>query len=189
MDISTDDEMEIMLTMTITLNSRVPDFSLPDTNGTLTRFYQTPLLITAVVFTCNRCPYALAWHGRIDAVGRDYDSHGVRLLQINSNDATRHPLEGNERMRQRVAAGEFAGPYLRDESQEVARAWGATVTPEVFVVDAAGMLRYHGAPDADHADDSQRATWLRSALDDLLSGRAVAVAETRPNGCPIKGLS
>ena len=76
-------------------------------------------------------------------------------------------------MKARVDAGEFAGPYLHDESQEVARAWGAKTTPDVFVTDASGVV-YRGAPDADHGDPSLNAAWLRAALDDVLAGRPVA---------------
>ena len=82
-------------------------------------------------------------------------------------------------MRARVEAGEFASPYLFDESQEVARAWGAQKTPDVFVTDASGVV-YRGAPDADHGDPSLNAAWLREALEDVLAGRPVARPETTP---------
>ena len=101
----------------------------------------------------------------------------------------RYPHDSLDAMRARVAAGEFAGPYLHDESQQAAREWGATVTPDVFVIDAEGVLRYHGAPDADHSDESLRAAWLREALDDVLAGRDVARPQTQPRGCSIKWLS
>jgi peroxiredoxin len=172
------------------IGAQVPGFTLPDTDGKETTL--ADVLVTAptvVVFTCNHCPYALAWHDRINAVARDYAGLGVRVLQINPNDSTRYPHDNLDAMRRRAAAGEFAGPYLRDESQQVARAWGATVTPDVFVVDAGGRLRYHGAPDADHADESLRARWLRDALDDVLADREVRMPQTKPKGCSVKWLS
>jgi hypothetical protein len=89
-------------------------------------------------------------------------------------------------MRARVEAGEFAGPYLHDGTQEVARAWGARVTPDVFVVDAGGRLVYRGAPDADHRDESLAAAWLRAALDAVLAGEPVAEPLTEPVGCSLK---
>ena len=144
---------------------------------------------TVVVFTCNHCPYALAWHDRINDVAHDYAARGVRFLQVNSNDAQRYPKDSPDAMRRRVEAGEFASPYLYDESQEAARAWGAKVTPDVFVVGPDGRVRYRGAPDADHGDPTLRAEWLRAALDDVLAGREVANAATEPRGCSIKWRS
>ena len=89
-------------------------------------------------------------------------------------------------MRQRVAAEAWPTPYLHDETQEVARAYGAMVTPDVFVFDADGRLRYRGAPDADYHDPAQRAAWLRAALDAVLAGSEPEPAETKPLGCSIK---
>jgi hypothetical protein len=77
-------------------------------------------------------------------------------------------------------------PYLRDESQEVARAYGARTTPDVFLVDSSGTLRYRGAPDADHDDPSLDASWLREALDAVLAGDEPARPETEPVGCSVK---
>jgi len=77
-------------------------------------------------------------------------------------------------------------PYLRDEGQDVARAYGAQTTPDVFVVGADGRVAYRGAPDADHDDPAQDAAWLRAALEAVLGGRAPDPAETRPVGCSIK---
>jgi peroxiredoxin len=162
-----------------------PRFALPDTEGTMHALDGAPA--TAVVFTCNHCPYALAWHERIVAVASDYAPHGVRVLAINPNDAERHPRDSVEAMRERVGKGEFEGvPYLRDESQEVARAYDAKTTPDVFVIDAQGLLRYRGAPDADYEDPSLRAAWMRAALDAVLEGRAPDPDETPPVGCSIK---
>jgi hypothetical protein len=145
---------------------------------------------TVVVFTCNHCPYALAWHDRIIGVARDYADRGVRVLAVNPNDAERYTSDSLEAMRERVEVGEFDGvPYLRDESQDVARAYGAKTTPDVFVLDADRLLRYRGAPDADHDDPTQNAVLLRSALDAVLEGRDPDPVETPPVGCSIKWKS
>jgi peroxiredoxin len=160
-------------------------FTLPDTDGTPTPLHVDGAPAAVVVFTCNHCPYALAWHERIQNVARDYADRGVRVLQINANDSVRYPRDSLEAMQARVDAGEFAGPYLHDATQEVARAWGAKTTPDVFVTDASGVV-YRGAPDADHGDPSLNAQWLRAALDDVLAGRPVANPETKPVGCSIK---
>jgi alkyl hydroperoxide reductase subunit AhpC len=77
-------------------------------------------------------------------------------------------------------------PYLYDQTQEVARAYGAKTTPDVFVVDSEGRLRYRGAADSDYDDPGQDAQWLREALDAVLSGAQPARAETKPVGCSIK---
>src|SRR6478609_7175986 len=139
--------------MTLRPGDEAPDFTLPDTDGAPVRLHAGEAAATLVVFTCNHCPYALAWHGRIEAVAREYARRDVRTLQICSNDAERYPRDSPEAMRARVQAGEFAGPYLHDATQDVARAWGARVTPDVFVLDASMRLRYRGAPDADHRDE------------------------------------
>ena len=160
-------------------------FTLPDTDGNPVSLHQDGARAAVVVFTCNHCPYALAWHERLQDVARDYADRGVRFLQVNANDADKYPKDSPAAMKARVDAGEFASPYLFDASQEVARAWGAKKTPDVFVTDASGVV-YRGAPDADHRDPSLNAAWLREALDDVLAGRPVARAETPPVGCSIK---
>ena len=110
----------------------------------------------------------------------------MRTLQICANDAERYPRDAPDAMRARVEAGEFAGPYLHDATQEVARAFGAKVTPDVFVVDADMRLAYRGAADADHRDESLDAGWLRAALDAVLAGEPVAEPVTKPVGCGVK---
>ncbi len=173
--------------MTLTIGDEAPSFSLPDTDG----LQQAPdgAPATVVVFTCNHCPYALAWQGRLDDAARDYANRSVQFLAINANDAGRYPRDSYEAMQARVAAEDWPMPYLRDESQEVARAYGAKTTPDVFVLDAAGRLRYRGAPDGDYDDPAQRAAWLREALDAVLAGTEPARSETAPVGCSIKWKS
>jgi peroxiredoxin len=164
------------------------DLRLPDTDGEEHALAGDG--VTVVVFTCNHCPYALAWHDRILDAARDYSERGVRFLAVNPNDAQRYPADSLEAMKERVAAdGGWPVPYLRDETQEAARAFDAKTTPDVFVLDPEGRLRYRGAPDADHGDPSQNAAWLREALDALLAGDDPARAETEPVGCSVKWKS
>jgi peroxiredoxin len=169
----------------IAIGEQAPSFSLPDTSGVAHGLpAHEP---TVVCFTCNHCPYALAWHERIIAVASDYAARGVRVLAINPNDAERYPRDSLDAMRERVQRGEFDGvPYLRDDSQEVARAYEAQTTPDLFVLDAEGILRYRGAPDEDYDDPTQNAAWLRAALDAVLAGGAPDPAHTQPVGCSIK---
>ena len=167
------------------LGEKVPGFTLLDTDGKSVEF--VPGMGPAVVvFTCNHCPYALAWHDRLNDVVRDYTGMGVQFLQVNSNDVKKSPGDSLKAMTDRVVAGEFAGPYLHDESQDVARAFGAVVTPDVFVVRADGSLAYRGAPDQDQDQPSLNAQWVRDALDDVLADRPVRLAATKPVGCTIK---
>ena len=169
--------------MTLAIGDQAPGFSLPDTDGRERSLPEGELSV--VVFTCNHCPYALAWHDRIVQAAQDYSA--VHFLAINSNDAERYPDDSAEAMRERVERdGGWPLPYLHDESQEVARAWGAQTTPHVFVVDGDGRLRYAGAPDSDHRDPSQNAAWLREAIDAIGVGRDPSPAETEPVGCSVK---
>src|SRR5579859_6182147 len=172
--------------MALSLGDPIPDFALPAAAGGTYDAIDGGTLATVVVFTCNHCPYALAWHDRIAQVARDYADRGVRVLAVNSNDSDRYPRDSFGAMRERVAAEEWPMPYLFDESQEVARAFGAKTTPDVFVFDGQGALRYRGAPDGDYEDPSQNAQWLRAALDAVLAGGEPDRAETTPVGCSIK---
>jgi AhpC/TSA family protein len=169
------------------VGGRAPALELPDTGGsvhTLPMPGEAPA--TVVLWTCNHCPYALAWHDRLVEVARDYGARGVRFLAVNSNDAERYPHDSLEAMRERVRDEDWPFPYLHDESQQAARDWAAQTTPHVYVLDADLLVRYEGAPDADHMDPALDAAWLREALDEVLSGREVSRAETEPVGCSIK---
>jgi len=175
--------------MSLRIGAHAPPFDLPATDGTHHGVAQeTNPPATVVVFTCNHCPYALAWHDRIAAVAEDYAEHGVVVLNVNSNDSGRYPRDSFEAMTARVEAspGDWPMPYLHDETQHVAEAYGARTTPDVFVLDGEGRLAYRGAPDSDWEDPRQDADWLRGALDDVLAGRPVALPETEPIGCSIK---
>ena len=104
-------------------------------------------------------------------MAEDYAPRGVRVLAINANDAERYPADSPAAMARFVrGSGLRPIPYLYDKSREVARALDAQVTPHVFLLDADGLLRYRGAPDADHGDPSLDARWLRAALDAVLDG-------------------
>jgi peroxiredoxin len=172
----------------ISIGEQGPGFELPDTEGQTHEFSgPADAPVTVVYWTCNHCPYALAWHDRLLDAARDYGERGVRFLAVNSHDAARYPRDSLEAMRERVEAeGGWPHPFLHDESQEVARAFGALTTPDVYVFDGSGALRYRGAPDSDYDDPSQGAAWLREAVDAVLEGREVERPETEPVGCGIK---
>ena len=164
-----------------------PGLELPDTEG---RVHTLPgpgvAPATVVVWTCNHCPYALGWHERLVQAAREYGPRGVRFLAVNSNDAERYPRDSLEAMRQRVRDEEWPFPYLHDESQAAAREWAAQVTPHLYVLDGDLRVRYEGAPDADHMNESENAAWLREALDAVLEGEEPSRPATDPVGCSIK---
>ena len=181
--------MEAMTDATIAfgLGDTVPAFTLPDTEGA---DHAVPAAeappATVLVVTCNHCPYVIAWNPRLRAVAEEYGPRGVRFLAINPNDATRYPADSLERMRSFVREQDWPMPYLRDETQDAARALGAERTPHVYVLDGEHRLVYRGAPDADHEDPSQDAAWLRAALDAVLAGEPVGEPETPARGCSVK---
>ncbi|HTB22328.1 MAG TPA: thioredoxin family protein [bacterium] len=174
--------------MTLDLGSPAPDFSLPGTDNktwSLASFKDAKAL--CVVFSCNHCPYVKAYEGRFVALQAELGPRGFQLLAINSNDADSHPEDGFEAMQARAKEKGFNFPYLRDESQAVAHAFGAVRTPHVFLFDADRKLAYVGRID-DHWDQPDKVVRheLRDAVEDLLAGRPVAVPETFAVGCTIK---
>ncbi|MBI4896840.1 MAG: thioredoxin family protein [Actinobacteria bacterium] len=167
--------------------AKAPPFALPGVDGEI---HSLPApgdaAATVIVFTCNHCPYALAWHDRVATAARDYADRNVRFFAINANDATRYPADSFEAMRERAAGDSWPMPYLHDADQRVARAYDAQTTPDLYVFDRDLNLVYSGAPDADFDDLSQNAAWLRDALDATLAGAAPDRPETGPVGCSIK---
>jgi peroxiredoxin len=144
---------------------------------------------TIVVFTCNHCPYAILNEDRLIAAAKDYAGKGVGFAAINSNDAVSHPDDSFPEMKKRAAEKRFPFPYLHDESQEAARAYGATHTPHLFVFDKDLRLAYTGAVDDDSNFQRRKPVekpYLRDALDDLIAGRPVRTPETHAIGCTIK---
>ena len=171
----------------LAIGEEAPALELPDTAGAAWSLGAPgEHAATLVIWTSNHCPYAIAWHERLMDVARDYAERDVVVVAVNSNDAERFPADSLEAMAKRVDTGEFACPYLYDESQEAARAWGAKTTPDVYVLDADLRLRYRGAPDGDYDDPGQGAEWVRGALDAVLAGEAPEPAETESVGCSVK---
>jgi peroxiredoxin len=141
---------------------------------------------TAVVFMCNHCPYVLAWLDRMIAAAKDYADQGVAFVGINANDAVKYPADSFEGMQALAQERGLRFPYLRDETQEVARAYGAERTPEIFLFDSDMRLQYHGAPDDNYDEAQAQVPYLRNALDAVLTGRTPEIDDTPPVGCTIK---
>lgn len=149
-----------------------------------------------VVFTCNHCPVAKAYEDRLIALQGDYQAKGVQVVAINSNSPKKVPQDSLEKMKER-AAGEGLGdwrktdepfnyPYLVDATQEVAKAYGATCTPHVFVLDKNRNVAYTGAVDDSMSPDKVKQHFLRDALDAILGGKQPEKAVTKQFGCGIK---
>lgn len=136
-----------------------------------------------LVFTCNHSPCAVAYEARLAALQRDYSAAGVQLVAINVNRAA---ADGLPKMKERAAQAGFDFPYLYDESQQSARDYGATVTPEVFVLDGQRRVAYQGRIDDQMDERRVKRQYLRAALDALLAGEAPAAEETLPQGCAIQ---
>lgn len=142
---------------------------------------------TLVIFTCNACPFAKAWEQRIVQIGNSYSQKGIGVIAINSNDPGRVPDDGFEPMQKRAKERGLTFPYVMDETSGVARAFGATRTPEVFLYDGGAKLVYHGTIDDNYEQaDKVQKPYLKEALDALLAGREIADKETKAVGCSIK---
>ena len=142
---------------------------------------------TLVFFICNHCPYVKAWQGRIAAIGNAAITEGVGVIAINSNDPSAYAEDSFAEMQTRAAEVGYKFPYVMDATSDVARAFGATHTPEAFLFDANGKLVYHGGVDDNGQDEkSVKHAWLKDAVDALAAGKAVPVAETKALGCGVK---
>lgn len=143
--------------------------------------------VLVVFFTCNHCPYVLAWEDRIIALQKEYASKGVQFIAIGSNDATKKPADSFPKMKEHADEKGFNFPYLHDSSQAIATAYGAERTPEFFVFDQDRKLAYHGVLD-DNVDNPSAVVkmYLRDALDAVIAGESPATTEVAPVGCTIK---
>jgi len=183
---------------TLALGADAPDFSLPGIDGktyNLSSFSTSPYLL--VVFTCNHCPTAQAYEERLIAITRDYQSKGLAVVAIMPNDPSAVRLDELgytdlndhfDEMKIRAERKNFNFPYLYDgETQSTAKAYGPAVTPHVFIFDQQRKLRYQGRiDDVEKPGGNPNHTDTRNALDDLISGKAIAVPTTKVFGCSIK---
>lgn len=173
---------------TLATGAKAIDFSLPGVDGktySLDTFRDKSVLV--VMFTCNHCPYVQAYEDRLIAIQRDYLPRGVAMVAINPNETKNHPEDSFDEMVKRAQAQGYTFPYLRDESQDVARAYGATRTPEIFLFDAGRLLRYRGTVDDNwERPDRVKTPYLRVGLDAVLADKPVPHPETMAVGCTIK---
>jgi peroxiredoxin len=142
---------------------------------------------TLVMFTCNSCPWVKAWEKRMVELGNAYAKRGIGVIAVNANDPEVKGEDGYAEMQKRAKQRGMRYPYVVDATSDLARAFGASHTPEAFLFDAKGKLVYHGTID-DNArkPDQVKQRYLRDALDAVLEGQAVPTAETKSLGCTIK---
>jgi peroxiredoxin len=173
----------------IPLGTPAPDFALPDTQGRIvTRDSFAAARGLVVAFICNHCPFVKHIREGLARFGRDYADRGLAIVAINSNDAERYPADAPERMAEEVKSAGYVFPYLYDESQAVARAYGAACTPDFFLFDAERRLVYRGQFDGSRPSNRVPVTGadLRAAADAVLAGRPVPADQRASIGCNIK---
>ena len=176
-----------MATDTLKMGSQAPLFILPATDGntySLDSFSNMKTLV--VIFSCNHCPYVQAYEDRIIEIQNDY-ADDLQIVAISSNEDTNYPEDSFEKMKERALFKIFNFPYLHDETQQVAKAYGATHTPEIFLFDSKRELVFHGKIDDNwQGPNSVKSKYLRNAIEELLSGKKISVPETFTIGCTIK---
>ena len=182
---------------TLALGAAAPDFNLPGVDGrtwALKDFAEAKVLV--VVFTCNHCPTAQYYEGRLKQLVADYQQKGVALVAIMPNDPKSVRLDelgwtdlndSLEEMKIRAEHQQFNFPYLYDgDTETVSRAYGPAVTPHAFVFDAARQLRYVGAIDDSERIQHVKKRYVRDAIDALLAGQEPPVMQTKVVGCSTK---
>ncbi len=173
------------------IGDRATDFSLRNVDGAMVSLsdYRDAKGFL-VIFTCNTCPYAIAYEDRIIALDKKYRPFGVPVIAIQPNSPEAKPGESMEKMRERAAEKNFPFPYLLDEGQKIYPQYGASRTPHVFLLEKTGsgnMVRYIGAIDDNYRDASQvEEKFVEKAVDALLGGRPIEVETTKAIGCSIK---
>jgi peroxiredoxin len=179
--------MELTQYQGLPVGSRAPDFSLPAVDGrtySLASFKDKPILVVA--FWCNHCPYVQAWEDRTVATQRDFAGKGVQFVAINANETASYPEDDFPHMVERAKAKGYNFPYLRDESQLVAQAYGGVCTPDFFVFDSDRKLRYRGKLDDSKDPRGVKKPYMREVLDALVAKREPPTTFVPPMGCSIK---
>lgn len=170
------------------IGDQAADFSLKGTDGEMHTLAGMPNAQGyIVIFSCNHCPYVLAYEDRMIALHNKYAPLGYPVVAINPNDKKIQPADSYEKMVERARDKAFPFAYLYDETQEVAKAFGATRTPHVYLLDQNRVVRYIGAID-DNSEDPEAVSerYLENALEALREGRTPDPAQTKAIGCTIK---
>ena len=143
-----------------------------------------------VTFTCNTCPYAVAYEDRVEALNKKYADKGYPVIAIMPNDTDVKPGDNIEAMKARAKAKGFTFPYLMDKDQKIYPQYGATKTPHVYLLEKTkkgNVVKYIGAIDDNYKDaNAVKTKYVENAVDALLKGKEIEVKETRAIGCTIK---
>ncbi len=167
------------------------DFDLKNINGSrVSMSSMTDAKGFIVVFTCNHCPFAKKYENRIIALDKKYKSQGYPVIAINPNDTFNYPEDAHTEMVKRAKDKNYTFPYLVDETQQVAKAFGAAKTPHVFLIQKEAekfIVKYTGGIDNNFENvDKVTKKYLENALDELIAGKEVTVKTTKAVGCMIK---
>jgi len=180
--------MVLLESESIEMGAAAPDFSLKASDGKtyeLGSFESKKILV--VVFMCNHCPYVQAIWGRLVKLQKKFQDDSVQFVGINPNLNPDYPEESLEKMAEYYQEYSMNFPYLQDESQEVARAYGAVCTPDIFVYDEERLLRYHGRIDDNWQDEAGvTAKNLEEAIGKMVQGQVPDVVQYPSMGCSIK---
>jgi len=180
--------MALTQSQKVEIDSSAPDFNLPATNGqnySLDSFKNAHALV--IVFTCNHCPYAKAAWPLLVKLAQEFKEKGVAFVAINPNDDKQYPEDSLEKMKEHHSARKMNFPYLIDESQDTARAYGAQCTPDIFVYDRERKLRYHGRVDDNwQHPEAVKKEELKEAIEALLRGESPSGDQNPSMGCSIK---
>jgi peroxiredoxin len=176
------------MAFTLQIGEQAPDFDLPGVDGrrySLASFADAPILVVA--FWCNHCPYVIGSEDRMRQFVADYAPRGIAVVAINSNETEGHPGDSFDKMIERARERRYNFPYLRDESQDIAKAYGALRTPHFFVFDRERKLRYTGRMDDNpRTPGAEKTHELRDAVDAVLADKNPPVELTNPIGCNVK---
>lgn len=166
----------------------MPDFSLEDINGELVSAYKsTGTKGLLIAFTCNHCPYALAIWPRLIELAKKSQTAGVNTIAVNPNDHPDYPEDSVDAMKEKARKWDLSFPYLADKSQEVARLYEATCTPDLYLLDSHHRLVYHGRLDDNWKDPSNvQLRDLEIAIDNLIYNRPNTAPQFPSIGCSIK---
>jgi peroxiredoxin len=174
----------------LALGTTAPDFSLPDvvSGKTVTRDQVAGKHGLLVMFLCAHCPFVQHVNQELGRLGRDYAGRGIGIVAISSNDADTYPDDAPPGLRRQAIEHGFQFPYLFDESQEVARAYKAACTPDLFLFDADKKLAYRGQLDGSRPGNGIVVDGrdLRAAMDQVLAGTPVPTEQQPSIGCGIK---
>lgn len=182
--------MSRTLSTMMPLGTIAPDFTLPDTvSGKVVRLDELKSeKATVILFICNHCPYVKHINAELVKIANEYQTKGVAFIAISSNDVVNYPDDSPDKMKETAEALDYPFPYLYDESQEVARAYDAACTPDIFVFDGEMKCAYRGQMDDSRPRNDLPVTGkdLRNALECILSGQPVIKEQIPSMGCNIK---